>query len=157
MCSLNSQDFPDVVRQYPFPFKIEITYTLKDAVLTMEIAIKNTGDRNMPMGFGIHPYFSVALGTEANASEAVITVPAAKYWELDEVLVPTGKQLDVSGTLDLQSGQPFVKLKLDHVFTDVQLVDGVSRCRIENRDTGYGMIMESDAQFRETCCLYTPR
>ena len=155
VCSLNSQDFPDVARQYPFPFKIEITYTLKDAVLTMETSIKNTGDRNMPMGFGIHPYFSVDLDTEADASQAIITVPAAKYWELDEVLVPTGKQQDVSGTLDLQRGQPFAKLKLDHVFTDVQLVDGVSRCRIENRDTGYGMIMESDSQFRELV-VYTP-
>ena len=154
-CSLNSQDFPDVARQYPFPFKIEITYTLKDAVLTMETSIQNTGDRNMPMGFGIHPYFSVDLGTEADASQAIITVPAAKYWELDEVLVPTGKQQDVNGTLDLQCGQPFAKLKLDHVFTDVQLVDGVSRCRIENRDTGYGMVMESDAQFRELV-VYTP-
>ena len=155
VCSLNSQDFPDVARQYPFPFKIEITYTLKNAVLTMETSIKNTGDRNMPMGFGIHPYFSVDLGTEANASQAIITVPAAKYWELDEVLVPTGKQQDVSGTLDLLSGQPFAKLKLDHVFTDVQFVDGVSRCLIENKDTGYGMVMESDAQFRELV-VYTP-
>ncbi len=155
VCSLNSQDFPDVSRQYPFPFRIEITYTLKDAVLTMRIAIKNTGDRNMPMGFGIHPYFSVDLGTEAKAAEAVITVPAAKYWELDEVLVPTGIQHNVTDTLDLRNGQPFAKLKLDHVFTDVQWVDGVSRCLIENRDTGYGMVMEADAQFRELV-VYTP-
>lgn len=155
VCSLNSQDFPEITRQYPFPFKIEVTYTLKDAALTMRIAIKNTGNKNMPMGFGIHPYFSVDLGTEADASQAVITVPAAKYWELDEVLVPTGEQHEVTGTLDLQSGQPFSQLKLDHVFTDVQLVEGVSRCLIENRDTGYGMVMESDAQFRELV-VYTP-
>lgn len=155
VCSLNSLDFPDVGRQYPFPFRIEITYTLKDTVLTMGIAIKNTGDRNMPMGFGIHPYFSVDLGTEANAAEAVITVPAAKYWELDDVLVPTGVQHDVADALDLRNGQPFAKLKLDHVFTDVQLVEGVSRCLIENKDTGYGMVMESDAQFRELV-VYTP-
>ncbi|MXZ01694.1 aldose 1-epimerase [Candidatus Poribacteria bacterium] len=155
ICSLNSQDFPEITRQYPFPFKIEVTYSLKDAVLTMRTAIKNTGDQNMPMGFGIHPYFSVDLGTEAAAAQAVITVPAAKYWELDEVLVPTGEQHDVTGTLDLQNGQPFSELRLDHVFTGVQWVDGVSRCIIENRDTGYGMVMESDAQFRELV-VYTP-
>ena len=155
VCSLNAQDFPEITRQYPFPFKIEITYTLKDTVLTMGVAIKNTGTQNMPMGFGIHPYFSVDLGTEADASQAVITVPAAKYWELDEILVPTGEQHEVTGTLDLQNGQPFSQLKLDHVFTDVQLVEGVSRCLIENRDTGYGMVMESDAQFRELV-VYTP-
>ena len=155
VCSLNSQDFPEVIRQYPFPFKIEISYTLKDAVLTMGISIKNTGDRNMPMGFGIHPYFSTNLNGTANASQALITVPAAKYWELDDVLVPTGKQNDVTGTLDLRNSQPFGTLKLDHVFTDVQLVDGVSLCRIENRDTGHTMVMESDAKFRELV-VYTP-
>ena len=155
VCSLNSQDFPDISRQYPFPFKIEITYTLKDAVLTMEVSIKNTGKANMPMGFGIHPYFSTNLTGTADASKAMITVPTNRYWELDDVLVPTGIQKDVMGTLDLRNGQPFAKLKLDHVFTDVQLVDGVSRCIIENRDTGYGMVMESDAQFRELV-VYTP-
>ncbi|MYC78450.1 aldose 1-epimerase [Candidatus Poribacteria bacterium] len=155
ICSLNSQDFPDVGRQYPFPFRVEITYALKDAVLTMGIAIRNTGDRNMPMGFGIHPYFSTNLTGTADASQSLITVPAAKYWELDEVLVPTGKQNGVAGTLDLRNGQPFGKLKLDHVFTDVQWVDGVSRCRIENRDTGHTLVMESDAIFRELV-VYTP-
>ncbi len=155
VCSLNSQDFPDVIRQYPFPFKIEITYTIRDAVLSMDVMIKNTGRNNMPMGFGIHPYFRVDISAKADASKAVITVPANKYWELDDVLVPTGKQLDVDGTLDLRNGQPFEKLKLDHVFTDVQFVDGVSRCLIENKDTGYGMVMESDAIFRELV-VYTP-
>ena len=155
VCSLNSQDFPDVGSQYPFPFKIEITYTLKDTALTMGISIKNTGDRNMPMGFGIHPYFSVGLSPEADASQAIITVPAAKYWELDDVLVPTGKQHAVADMLDLRRGQLFAKLKLDHVFTDVQLTDDVSRCTIENRDTGHGMVMESDSTFRELV-VYTP-
>ena len=109
----------------------------------------------MPMGFGIHPYFRTNLTGTADASQALITVPAAKYWELDGVLVPTGKQNDVTGTLDLRSGQPFGTLKLDHVFTDVQLVDDVSRCLIENKDTGHTMVMESDAIFRELV-VYTP-
>lgn len=155
VCSLNSQDFPDVIRQYPFPFIIEITYTISDAVLTMDIMIKNTGESNMPMGFGIHPYFTVDISAKADASKAVITVPANKYWELDDVLVPTGKQLDVKDTLDLRNGQPFEKLKLDHVFTDVNLIDGKSQCSIENKDTGHAMVMESDTQFRELV-IYTP-
>ncbi len=155
ICSLNSQDFPDVIRQYPFPFKIEVTYTLRDAILTMGISIKNIGDQNMPMGFGIHPYFRTNLTGTANAAEALITVPAAQYWELDDLLIPTGRQQAVTGTLDLRKGQPFGKLKLDHVFTDVQLVDGVSRCLIENKDTGHTLVMESEAIFRELV-VYTP-
>ena len=155
VCSLNSQDFPDIRRQYPFPFIIEITYTIRDAVLTMDVMIRNTGNSNMPMGFGIHPYFSTNLSGKADASKALISVPANKYWELDDVLVPTGLQKDVSGTLDLRAGQPFGKLKLDHVFTDVIMDNGVSRCIIENQDTGHGMVMESDSVFRELV-VYTP-
>ena len=155
VCSLNSKEFPDVIRQYPFPFQIEITYTLQDSVLSMHTQIANTGDDNMPMGYGIHPYFNVNITGTANPHDALITVPANKYWELDDVLVPTGTLLDVKEILDLRHGQPFGKLKLDHVFTDVILTEDVSRCSIINQDTGYGMVMESDAQFRELV-VYTP-
>ena len=171
VCSLDTRDFPDIARQYPFPFKIQITYTLgpvsptsgasdsstetSTLCLKMDVSIINTGARNMPMGFGIHPYFHTLLAPNSEATQAVITVPAAKYWELDDALVPTGKTFPVSGGLDLRNGQPFAGAELDHVFTDVQLTDGVSRCIIDNRDTGRGMILESDAQFRELV-VYTP-
>ena len=171
ICSLDTRDFPDIGRQYPFPFKIQITYNLGPVSspngapetstetptlgLKMDVSITNTGERNMPMGFGIHPYFHTLLAPDSDATQAMITVPAAKYWELDEALVPTGKRYPVSGTLDLRNGQPYANTELDHVFTDVQLTDGVSRCIIDNRDTGRGMILESDDQFRELV-VYKP-
>ena len=171
VCSLDVRDFPDIGRQYPFPFKIQITYTLGPVspandtpdqcteaptlCLKMDVSITNTGERNMPMGFGLHPYFHTLLTPDSDATQAMITVPAAKYWELDEALVPTGTTYSASGALDLRNGQPFAKTELDHVFTDVQLTDGISRCIIDNRDTGRGMILESDAQFRELV-VYAP-
>ena len=156
VCALDSRDFPDIGRQYPFPFRIRITYTLKDAALSMSVSIQNTGSRNMPMGFGIHPYFCVGLSSDADASAALIQVPAATYWDLDADSVPTGKRRAAIDALDLRDGKPFAGLTLDHVFTDVQMeADGVSRCVIENRDTGHGLVMESDAQFRELV-VYTP-
>ena len=156
VCTLDSRDFADIGRQYPFPFRIWITYMLKDAALSMGVSIQNAGSRNMPMGFGIHPYFRVGLSPDANASTAMIKVPAATYWELDADSVPTGERLPAAGVLDLRGGKPFTGLTLDHVYTDVQMeADGVSRCVIENPDTGHGMVMESDAQFRELV-VYTP-
>ena len=156
VCTLDSRDFADIDRQYPFPFKIGITYTLQDAALSMGVSVQNTGNRNMPMGFGIHPYFRVGLSPDANAAAALIKVPAATYWELDEASVPTGKRLAAARGLDLRHGKPFADLALDHVFTDVQReTNGVSRCVIENPDTGHGLAMESDAPFRELV-VYTP-
>ncbi len=156
VCALDSCDFADIGRQYPFPFKIRITYTLKDAALSMGVLIQNTGSRNMPMGFGIHPYFRVCLSPNANPTAALIKVPAASYWELDADSVPTGRRLAAAGALDLRDGKPFTELTLDHVFTDVQIeADGVSRCVIENRNAGHDLVMESGAPFRELV-VYTP-
>lgn len=156
MCALDSREFADIGRQYPFPFTIRITYTLKDTALSMSVSIHNTGDRNMPMGFGIHPYFRVGLSPAANAAAATIKAPAASYWELDEDSLPTGKRLAATGALDLRDGRPFAGLALDHVFTDVQReADGASRCVIENPDTGHSLVMESGTPFRELV-VYTP-
>ena len=155
ICSLDSREFPEVIRQYPFPFELKITYTLKAAILTMDIEIENLGDVNMPMGFGIHPYFRVLLSPESSPNNVRITVPVAKYWELDEVLVPTGRILNVSEDLDLQIGKPFEGMKFDHVFTEVHLSNGVSRCIIDDQDAKIRLILEADAQFRELV-VYTP-
>ena len=155
-CTLDSQEFPDISRQFPFPFSIGIEYTLKDCALSMTVSIRNDGNRNMPMGFGIHPYFRVALSPNAGAAAALIRVPVAAYWQLDDISVPTGKKLTAAGRLDLRHPTPLAGLRLDHVFTDVQMeADGFSRCVIENRDTGHAMVMESDARFRELV-VYTP-
>ena len=87
VCSLDTRDFPDVGRQYPFPFKIQITYTLGTVsptngtptlCLKMDISITNTGERNMPMGFGIHPYFHTLLAPDSDAMQAMITVPRSE-------------------------------------------------------------------------------
>ena len=134
VCSLDTHDFPDIARQYPFPFKIQITYTLgpdspvngvsdpgakaSTLCLKMEVWIVNTGERNMPMGFGIHPYFHTLFAPDSDATQAMITAPVAKYWELDDALVSTGKTFPVSGTLDLRNGQPSSTTELDHVFTE---------------------------------------
>ena len=156
VCTLDSRDFADIGRQYPFPFKISIAYALKDAVLSMGVSIQNAGNRNMPMGFGIHPYFRVGLSPGANAAAALIKVPAVAYWELDADSLPTGERRATAGALDLRDGKAFSGLSLDHVYADVQMeADGASRCVIENRETGHGMVMESDAVFRELV-IYTP-
>ena len=155
VCRLDSCQFPDIIRQYPFPFEIKVTYTLKASILTMGVHIQNLGDKNMPMGFGIHPYFRAPLSAKSSEEKCLIAVPVTKYWELDEFLLPTGNVFDVEGDLDLRGGEPFKGMEFDHVFTGVSLSEGVSRCLIDDQEAGIRMILESDAQFRELV-VYTP-
>ena len=153
-CSLNSADYPHIERQFPFTFQLKITYELKAAKLTMATEVSNLSDQNMPMGYGIHPYFSIPFSKKSSMKNCHIFVPAKKYWELDQFL-PTGQIHDVNETSDLRTGKPFSEIKFDDVFTDLTLVDGTSRCIIDDRDTGIKMILEADEQFRELV-VYTP-
>jgi aldose 1-epimerase len=106
------------------------------------------------MGFGIHPYFRVPLSSKSSAERCLITVPASKRWELEELL-PKGQVSDLEEDADFRSGKPLAGRQFDDVLTDVILSEDVSRCVINDRAGGIRMTLESDAQFRELV-VYTP-
>ncbi len=154
VCRLDSWEFIEIMRQYPLPFEIRISHTLIETTLTLDIHIRNIGDSNMPMGFGIHPYFRVPLSSTSPAERCLITVPASKRWELEELL-PTGEISDLEAEADFRSGKPLAGRQFDDVLTGINLSDDVSRCVIDDRDGGVRMVLESDTQFRELV-VYTP-
>lgn len=152
--SIKSSDFPDIIRQYPFPFNLRVTYMLKDGVLSMVTEMENLGQKNMPMGYGIHPYFRAPLSKSSNPEDCQIKLPARKYWELEDFL-PTGKILEVSGRYNLRDGVSAADVRFDDVFTDLIMTDGVSRCVVDDEKARMRMILESDPIFREMV-VYTP-
>ena len=48
-------------RQYPFDFRYEIHYTLEGNRLNIRYVITNTGEKEMPFSFGLHPGFLCPL------------------------------------------------------------------------------------------------
>jgi galactose mutarotase-like enzyme len=46
---------------YPFAFRLELTYTLHSAMLTVEAAVINPADTPLPASFGFHPAFAWPL------------------------------------------------------------------------------------------------
>ena len=152
--SIKNSDFPDAVMQYPFPFNLRVAYTSKDGVLSMKTDMENVGEQNMPMGYGIHPYFSAPLSKSTDPKDCQVILPAKKYWELEDFL-PTGRILDVSGSYDLRNGVLASDIKFDDVFTDLIMTDGVSRCVVDDEKARMRMTLESDPIFREMV-IYTP-
>jgi len=148
-CSLNSESFPTILRQYPFPFILEVTYTLRDSTLEMLSIITNTGNRNMPLGFGIHPYFRRPM-------KGTIQVPAHRRWELFNNL-PTGRILDVEGKYDIRQPTELSDLILDDVFTDLDMIDGgLSHCILDDKQARIRIIIEFDATLFRDIVVYTP-
>ncbi|GIX06462.1 MAG: aldose 1-epimerase [Candidatus Poribacteria bacterium] len=153
--SFRSTDHEDIGRQYPFPFELLLSCTLHEGALQLDFSATNVGEAPMPMGYGLHPYFSAPIGSETAPEDCRIVVPAEAYWELEDFL-PTGKVLPVSGKYDLRGGRPLAGLRFDDVFTQVLLdPDGRWRCRIEDEGIGLRTVVEAESIFREIV-VYTP-
>jgi galactose mutarotase-like enzyme len=53
--------------QFPWPFRLELTYALTGARLTLAARLYNTGPSALPWALGFHPYFFVADADKTNA------------------------------------------------------------------------------------------
>jgi aldose 1-epimerase len=146
----DAADYPDeILRQFPFPFRIEITYWLKDARLTLEAIAINTGTRTMPFGFGIHPYFR-------KPERGRLRVPAAGRWELSDSL-PTGRILPADSDFDLREGKSLGGLTLDDIFTNVESEEGgLARCAITDDVLGTETVVEFWPDELPHVVVYTP-
>jgi len=73
---------------YPFPFDLSITYKLKVSnILEIEVNMKNTGEKNAPLSFGWHPYFTF----NQNIQNVKVTIPAQQRVAVNQNLIPTGE------------------------------------------------------------------
>ena len=149
-CGISAADYPrEILEQFPFPFTLEVTYRVRNRGLEIEAIAENTGERNMPSGFGIHPYFR-------RPERGTIHVPAAKRWELVDSL-PTGKLLALEGSFDLRKPRDIAGLVLDDVFTEV-IADPTGRVQCFLRDdvNAVETVVEFQTQHFQHVVVYTP-
>jgi aldose 1-epimerase len=116
---------PDVVtnrvRVYPQPgwhgwLEASITHRVSEDGLTVTVQATNIGDREVPFGYGAHPYLTVG---ESIVDEISLTAPAGSYLEVDERLLPV-RVSAVDGTdKDLRTGPTLGPLNLDTAMTDL--------------------------------------
>ncbi len=103
---------PDIpVDSYPSSFSLEATYRLRPDCLILAYAARNTGQRYLPVGLGIHPYFQ-------RPKQGTLTVPANQIWELEDSL-PTGEKVPVQKRYDLRKPARLEDLELDDIYTDL--------------------------------------
>src|ERR1700754_3005500 len=95
VCRFDARDHADtILNQFPFPFVLEMTYRLRAGTLGIHLTATNTGERDMPLGFGLHPYFR-------RPARGAIQIPAGNRWELAASL-PTGNVLELNEAYDLR-------------------------------------------------------
>ena len=58
---------------WPWDYQAKQSFSLKDLECTMELTVKNKSNINMPVGFGIHPFFNFD-------DEIVLKFKAEREW-----------------------------------------------------------------------------
>lgn len=142
-----SKHAPTMLSNWPADGILEMTYRLAGRRLTLDIVVINPTDRDLPFGFGIHPYFR----PPGDPAQSVVVLPAAGYWPLEDNL-PVGETRPVDDRLDLRQGRPLVGLTLDDVLTGLP-AGGV--CRMIDRASGAEFRLGFDDEFRELV-VFTP-
>ncbi len=145
---------PEHIDHWPTDAALHVRYALADRQLTMTVTVSNPTARDLPYGFGIHPYFRLPFPPGGDLGRTRIVLPASRYWPLVDFL-PTGETADVDDRLDFRQGKPIRGLKLDDVLTGLEHVDGAGVCRLidEEKDAEFQLVY--DSSFRELV-VYTP-
>jgi aldose 1-epimerase len=98
---IGTDEQPKLLAEYPFPFCLTMEIRLKAGRLHYAFTAENIGERPMPVGLGLHPYFPLPLGDAGSSDDCEIWVMAPYYWE-QEGYVPKGGALPVEQSVDLR-------------------------------------------------------
>lgn len=146
---LDASDFPDrILNQFPFPFRVDVTYGLVGRTLDMVTVVENTGDGEMPFGFGIHPYFR-------RPAHGSVRVPAQAIWELENFL-PTARLIPVEEVIDLRTPVDLSTLEVDEIYTSlIADDDGLVTSEVYDADNGTRLVVQVDPRDFPHSVVYT--
>jgi aldose 1-epimerase len=146
---VTTADHPSILRQYPFPFNLTVTYRLAGNSLRCDASVRNSGDRPLPMGFGLHPYFRAPLAAGGSRAECLLHIPARCHWELDPENLPTGRRLSLPPELDFDHPRPLGEIYLDHAYSDLRRAGGETICALRDPLAGVEARVRFGREFPE--------
>ncbi|MBI2254651.1 MAG: aldose 1-epimerase [Proteobacteria bacterium] len=94
---------------WPFAYRAEMCFVLSENGLAVTLSAENLGERTMPFGCGLHPYFP-------RTPQSQLTAQVSGFWETDAEVMPT-RHVGVPVTLDLNRGLAMQDIVVDNVFT----------------------------------------
>ena len=104
---------PGTAPGWPGALHAETTYSVGPDGLTVTHALTATGDVELPVGVGVHPYLRVG---DVGSSDCVLTARTATVLDVDDLLIPTGPARPVTAGEDLSGGRRVGELDLDTGF-----------------------------------------
>ena len=88
---------------FPLPHVVRYSATVAGTTLTVAVTVEATGDVDVPISFGFHPYLTLP-GSERQGWD--IKLPVARQALMDERMLPTGESVEIDpGILDGPLGE----------------------------------------------------
>jgi aldose 1-epimerase len=79
----------DLMEVFPYPHRARIEAELSGATLVIRTSVTASGEAEVPIAFGFHPYFHIP---GVARDELLVELPARDHLVLDERLLPTGER-----------------------------------------------------------------
>ena len=95
--SLDYGAFPELLAAFPFPHRLTVTATVREATLAVATTLEATGGRPVPVAFGWHPYLHLPGAPRAAWR---LLLPDRVHLDLDDRGLPTGKTADEPAEAD---------------------------------------------------------
>jgi aldose 1-epimerase len=95
--SLDYGAFPELLAAFPFPHRLTVTATVREATLAVATTLEATGGRPVPVAFGWHPYLRLPGAPRAAWR---LLLPDRAHLDLDDRGLPTGKTADEPAEAD---------------------------------------------------------
>ena len=124
---------------WPWPFELTFRVVLSEYALKLTLELRNTSDEVMPVGLGLHPFFTSTPG-------ASISFDASKRWLLDEGGIPQ------QPFLQTDSGRQ--NLVVQHESVDAAYSGWRSTAEVYWPEWQYKLVLTSNAQH---LVVYTPQ
>lgn len=163
-CSISSNDYPETLEGFPFPYRLSVTYRLSATGLSMHVQVENPGKSMLPFGFGAHPYYRAPLGETSSRSQCTIRVASNQQWNLPKVgaFTPDNAAQDsrlleeaFGGEIDLRQPTALGRRQFDNVLTAPEAKDGWFDCVLSDPQAKLEALMRATHNF--TCMvIFTP-
>lgn len=116
---------------WPATMEAILTHRVDQDGLTVDLVVANPGPRDLPFGYGAHPYLTAG---ESDVNDVELTIPAARHLVVDaERLLPIAIE-EVSAGQDLRGGRMVSTVQLDTAFTGLETEQGRWTARLRHGD-----------------------
>jgi aldose 1-epimerase len=95
---------PELLASFPFPHIVELGITLAQRTLTITTIVTATGDKDVPLCYGFHPYLQIPGIPRA---DWVVETPAMRHLAVDERGLPTGATTRQQESREVLGGKAF--------------------------------------------------